>query len=235
MRNPEPPGRRSSIPPAGPDSLRATYERLKPAPPEFTKHKELAKFLADDATETFIIFTSFYVAKSRLSSKEEAPDELLRGVKSRFESRINQIFIELSRDSRGQIAILKGQITGNLMSMLECGGQKWKEKFNSAFSLARSVGKNAERRGATPEETALVVCGAFAASAKFFQHLDKFKSGQFLNMAEKISIEMSPTTLISFLWKFAEMDNPNKARILFEEALRVQRNEQKLVQLLSSS
>ncbi len=207
MRNSEPPPRRSSIPPATADYLRACYEGRHPSPAVFKKHKELASFLAADSTKIFLIFISHPLKKSIPSPKKEKEKEVLHELNSRMPNHLNHIFAELSAPSREAIFALRKKIADYSALILSGKGFPNTERLEEAILLARSLGKNAELNGATPAETSLVVCGVFGASAKVFQSQNKFAAHDFIRATEKISLQVPTQALITFLWKIADSKN----------------------------
>ena len=233
MRNSEPPKRRSSIPPASPESVRFYNEAMHPAPPPFTKHKELARFLAEDSTQTLMLFISFYLARNNVLAKSGGTKAFLRQMNSRLKRHLDGIFVELSPSSREAIHALDKKIASHSARLLAYSGQKKTENLAKAFSLARAAGKDAEGRCASPEETALIVCGVFAASAKVFQFQKERTSSDFIRLTEKISSEMSTHTLTGFLWKMADSKNSSELSTTLAEISRMQGNERKIIGILS--
>jgi hypothetical protein len=235
MRKPAPPGR-SSIPPpsqASLDYVRSCFEERFSPPPAFTKHKELASFLAADSAKIFLTFISFSLARSKSNVKITGAKAVLRELNSRLPNHLNSIFAELSPGSRGTVFLLRKKIAHHSARLIASKHSPNTENLEKAILLAQTAGKNAEGRGATPAEISLIVCGVFAASAKVFQSQKERAEFDFIKLTEKISLEMSSQTLISFLWKIADLKNSQEISITIAEILRLQGNEKKIISLLS--
>jgi hypothetical protein len=233
MRNSEPP-RRGFIPPTGAECLRANYEELYPSPPPFTKHKELSSFLAEDSTKIFLTFISFSLTRSRILSEKTGTEAILPELNSRMPKHLNRIFGELKPEAREAIFALREKIAEYSAALIPQGNPQKTENLERTIWLARTAGKDAEGRHAAPRETALIVCGVFAASARVFQFQKERTSLDFIKLTEKISLEMSSQTLISFLWKIADSRSDPELSTTLAEISRVHGNERKIIELLSS-
>ncbi len=206
---------------------------MHPSPPPFTKHKELASFLASDSAKIFLTFISFSLARSKSYTKITGAKAVLRELNSRLPNHLNSIFAELSPHSREKIFLLRKKIAHHSAKLIASRHSPNTEKLEKAISLAQAAGKEAEGRRASPEETALIVCGVFAASARAFQSQKGRLGTEFIRLAEKISSETSTKTIISFLWKIADSKNNSELSTTLAEISRMQGNERKIIELLS--